>query len=232
MTAVTPCRGVASRTTARKSPGRTRYTRLRGPLVGLAILRGLLGLVAIPLAPALFHDHFIVLVLLRPTKEVLLAGGFLLRDGSIGLAPLLAASVPLSVLGVWMFYALGRGYAHELQTGDGLGRWTRRVLSPNRVKAMKGLLREKRRLAILVGRLSVFPSTVLASSAGASDIRTSEFIPLDGLGAVLSVAEVLTIGYLFGAQYSRGSDVITVVGVLVLFAGLVVAGRWLRRQAR
>jgi len=191
-----------------------------------------LGIIAIPLAPSLFHDHFIVLVLLRPTKDVLLAAGFLLRDGSIGLVPLLAASVPLAVLGVWMFYALGRGYAHELETGKGLGRWTSKILSPKRVKAMRGLLHEKRRLAILVGRLSVFPSTVLASCAGASEIETTGFLPLDGLGAALSIAEVLAIGYFFGAQYESGGKFITVIGVLLLVVGLVAAGRWLRQQSR
>jgi membrane protein DedA with SNARE-associated domain len=131
-----------------------------------------------------------------------------------------------------MFYALGRGYAHELQTGRGLGKWTSRVLSPERMKTMKGLLREKRRLAILIGRLSVFPSTVLASSAGAADIRTAKFLPLDGLGAALSVAEVLVVGYVLGSQYERGSKILTVVGVVLLVAGLGIAGRWLRRQAR
>jgi membrane protein DedA with SNARE-associated domain len=97
---------------------------------------------------------------------------------------------------------------------------------------MRGLLHEKRRMAILVGRLSVFPSSVLASSAGASDVKTSEFIPLDALGAALSVAEVLVVGYLLGANYQRGSRFITVAGVVVLVAALVVMGRWLRKQAR
>jgi membrane protein DedA with SNARE-associated domain len=201
-------------------------------LVAIAAVRGVLGIIAIPLAPALFREHFIVLVLLRPTKEVLLAGGFLLRDGSVGLLPLLAASVPLAVLGVWLFYALGRGYARELQTGKGLGRWTRRVLSPDRMKTMRGLLHEKRRMAILMGRLSVFPSSLLASSAGASDLKTHEFIPLDGVGAALSIAEVLVVGYLLGANYERGSHLITAVGAALLVAALVVVGRWLRRQAR
>ena len=43
----------------------------------------MLGIVAILLAPALFDDHFVVLVLLRPTKEVLLAGGFFLRQDDV-----------------------------------------------------------------------------------------------------------------------------------------------------
>ena len=240
MTAVSPpCAAVdcaadpaAAGTGTDRAPADSAYIRFRRPLVVLAMVRGVLGAIAIPLAPSLFRDHFILLVVLRPTKDVLLAGGFLLRDGRVGLVPLLAAAVPLCVLGVWMFYALGRGYAHELQTGHGLGRWTSRVLSPERVKTMKGLLREKRRLAILIGRLSVFPSTVLASSAGAADVRTLQFMPLDGLGAALSVAEVLIVGYVLGAQYERGSKIITVVGAVALVAGLAVAGRWLRRQAR
>ena len=50
---------------------------LRLVLLGLALVRIALGMLAVALAPALFEDHFVLLVLLRPTKDVLLAAGFL-----------------------------------------------------------------------------------------------------------------------------------------------------------
>src|SRR5690242_20240074 len=84
-------------------------------LLGLTLVRAVIAVIAIPLAPALYRDHYILLLLLRPTKDVLLLGGFLLRDGSVGLIPVLAAVVPLSILGVWIFYGLGRAYSGELR---------------------------------------------------------------------------------------------------------------------
>jgi membrane protein DedA with SNARE-associated domain len=217
----------------RAFPGRSKSSRARRHrplLLGLAALRGLLAIVAIPLAPALYDDHFVLLVLLRPTKDVLLFGGFLLRDGRVGLLPILVAAVPLAILGVWHFYFIGRAYAHELRSKDGLPRWARTVISPKRVKSMEKLIDEHRRTAILVGRLSVFPSTVLGAAAGAADVRPAEFLPLDALGASLSIAEVLLAGYVFGSAYDKGGRLITVVGVVLLVGGLVALGRWLRRH--
>lgn len=69
-----------------------RESSLRQGLIGVALLRGALSLVAIPLAPFLYEGHFVALVLLRPTKEVLLVGGFLVREGDVALLPLVAAA--------------------------------------------------------------------------------------------------------------------------------------------
>ena len=202
-------------------------------LLGIAAVRAVLGVIAIPLAPTLYHDHFIWLVLLRPTKDVLLLAGFLLRDGSIGLAPLLMASVPLILGGVWLFYALGRAYADELSgTSSGaVPDIVRRVLKPKRVRAMGDVLAHNRRIAILGGRLSLFPSSALAAAAGMGDMPPSDFLPLDALGAGLSLVEVLVVGYLLGSAWERGSRPLTVVGVLMFVAVLAVIGRWIKNES-
>ena len=72
-------------------------------LVALAAVRLVLGIAAIPLAPLLYEDNFLVLVLLRPTKEVFLAGGFFVRQGDVNLALLILCAIPLSIFGVWLF---------------------------------------------------------------------------------------------------------------------------------
>src|SRR2546421_6944622 len=112
-----------------------RSRNARTPLLWLAAVRAVLGLLAIPLAPALYKDHFLVLVLLRPTKEVLLAGGFFVRDGRVTLLPILAAAVPLAIFGVWHFYALGRGWSRELNRGE-MPKLAQRILPPKRIKAL------------------------------------------------------------------------------------------------
>ena len=203
--------------------------RGRVPLLWLAAARAVLGLIAIPLAPVLYEDHFVVLVLLRPSKEVLLAAGFLIRDGRVQLFPVLLAAIPLAILGVWHFYVLGQAWAKEIND-DKMPRIARRVLPPKRVNAMTKVLEKKGVPVVLFGRLAAFPSTLIAAAAGASRMEPRRFFPADGLGGLLSVGEVLIAGYAFGAAYKSAGKGITVIGVLVFIGLLVAVGRWLSRE--
>lgn len=209
---------------------RGRTSGLRAALLTLAAIRCVLGLIAIPLAAALYERHFVVVVALRPTKEILLAAGFLMRQGKVGLVETVAAAVPLAILGVWLFYALGRSYRHEIQTGEGIPRWVQRVLRPHRIQALERVLERKGRRLVVVSRLAVFPSALLGAAAGASRMAPAQFLPADALGAVLSVGEVLGAGYVFGAAYKQAGPWLTGVGVAVLVGLLVLLGRWLGRD--
>lgn len=202
--------------------------RWREWLLGLAVARAVLALIAIPLAPLLFEDHFIVLVLLRPTKEVLLAGGFLLREGEVNPLALLLAAAPLMILGVWQFFALGRGYAAEIKRGEvpGLGG---RVLPGKRIEAMRKLLGKKGTKVVFIGRLAAFPSTLVAAAAGASKMHTRQFLVADGLGGLVSVVEVVGAGMLLGSAYKEAGPWLTGAGVLALFGMLWLVGRYLKR---
>lgn len=199
-------------------------------LLGIAAVRGALGLLAIPLAPALYEDHFLLLVLLRPTKEVLLAGGFLWREGDVSLPMLVLAAIPLAVFGVWLFFALGRAYGDELRDGSALPKWGQRVLPPKRVKALCRVLDRRGRVVVVLGRLTAFPSAMLGAAAGASDMKTRDFLPADGLGALLSIGEVVTAGYLLGEAYKRAGPWLTAVGAVMLAVVLVLVGRRLRAE--
>jgi membrane protein DedA with SNARE-associated domain len=182
--------------------------RWRTPLTVLLGLRAVLGLVAIPLAPVLYEDHFVVLVLIRPTKEVLLAGGFLVRQGDVNVLSLLVATIPMLFVGVWLFFALGRGYRKEIAAGDvpGLGG---RVLPMKRVGAIRKVLDKKGVKLVVLGRLAAAPSTLFAATAGASRMSGRRFLVADGTGAVLRI---------------------TVAGVAVLLGLLWTFGRYLRRE--
>jgi membrane protein DedA with SNARE-associated domain len=204
--------------------------RLRTPLLWLAIARAALSVVAIPLAPVLYREHFLILVLLRPTKEVLLAGGFLVRQGEVNLLSLLGAAVPLAIFGVWHFYGLGLGYAREIQTGKGLPSFAQRVLPTERIQKLCRLLERRGRRIVFVGRLASFPSALLGAAAGASDMPPRTFLPTDGAGGMLSIAEVIGAGYLFGESYHEAGPWITGAGVVLLFALLIGVGRALTRD--
>jgi membrane-associated protein len=210
-------------------------SELRGGLLALAIVRIIIGIAAIPLAPFLYKEHFLWLVLMRPTKEVLLAAGFLIRLDKVWWVPVLAAAVPLAIFGVWQFYYLGRQYAEEIKAGKVGSGWTRwvadRVLRPKRVQAMQRLLKSKGMKLVFLGRLAVFPSSLVALAAGSGNIKSRAFLPADAIGGLLSIVEVMGAGFVLGEAYEEAGPWITVVGGAVLVVVAVIIARGLRRDA-
>ena len=85
------------------------------PAVGLGVGRSVLAAVALLVAPFFYKDHFLWVATLRPTKEILLGGGFLVREGDLFLLPLVLVALPLLLGGVWLSYLLGVSYRAELQ---------------------------------------------------------------------------------------------------------------------
>ena len=203
--------------------------RYRAPLLWLAAVRIAVGILAIPLAPVLYKKHFLVLVLMRPTKEVLLAAGFLAREHKTNLVEILLAAVPLAIVGVWHSFALGRGHTEEIRKGKlpGIGK---RLLPVDKLRTMQKLLRKKGAKLIVIGRLAVFPSALLGAAAGSSGMKTGEFLPADGIGGLLSIVESVGAGYLLGAAYKDGKKWVTLGGLIALAVFAFLIGRYLRRE--
>jgi membrane protein DedA with SNARE-associated domain len=198
-------------------------------MLGLVAARVVLALVAIPLAPFLYRKHAVVLVLLRPTKDVLLLMGFLLRQGDVTLPPVVLAALPLLVFGVWLFFFLGRAYAKEIQKAD-LPGIAGRLLPPDRIGKLSDSVNEQGFKLVFLGRLAAFPSTLVAAAAGASEMSTGGFLLADGLGALASIVEVVGAGYLLGDAYDRAGPWLTAVGLVVLVLMAMVLGRNLRTK--
>jgi membrane protein DedA with SNARE-associated domain len=201
---------------------------LRTFLLWLAAIRFVVSLIAIPLAPFLYREHFIVLVLMRPTKEVLLAAGFLIRAGKVDLIPVVLAALPLLILGVWLFFYLGKAYCEEITKGKIPG-FGGRIIDADKINKMGKVLDKKGSRLVFLGRLAAFPSTVVAAAAGACKMRSREFLPFDGAGGVASVTIALAAGYLLGETYENASPIISVIGVLVLVGAAVLLGRYLKK---
>ena len=204
--------------------------RYRTPLLWLAGVRAVLAVAAVPLAPFLYKKHFAVLVLLRPTKEVLLAAGFLVRKGDVSPLVVVLCALPLAIGGVWQFFFLGRGYSRELQEGKDLPKLAQKLLPPERVKKLCGILDHKGTRLIFLGRLATFPSSLLGTAAGASGMEARKFLPADFVGALVGIAEVLVAGYLLGQAYKSAGPWLTGVGVLALLGMLFIMGRSLTRD--
>ena len=209
-------------------PQRLTVTR-RGVFVGLAVLRLVVGVAAIPLAPLLYRDHFLLLVLMRPTKEVFLAGGFLARQGDIPLWGLVLAAIPLSIFGVWLFFFLGQAFKREIET-DSLSGIAGRVLTADRVKRFEEVLEQKGPKLIFLGRLAVMSSAAVAAAAGAAGMQTKKFLLVDLAGGLLSIAYTIAAGYFLGQAYEEAGPWLTALGAIALALFAFILGRALKKK--
>ena len=197
-------------------------------LLWLAGVRFAVSVAAVPLAPFLYREHFILLVLMRPTKEVLLAAGFLIRQGRVSLPPVLLAAIPLMVLGVWLFFYLGRAYRKEIEACEvpGIGD---RILSPDKIQRVQKVLDKRGPRLVYLGRLAALSSAAVATAAGAGRMGSRDFLTVDGLGALTSAGVSLGAGYMAGAAYERAGPWITAVGIAVLIGAAFLLARYLKR---
>lgn len=204
-------------------------------LLVLAGIRGVVAVAAIFLAKFLYEDNFLLLTLMRPTKEVFLAGAFLAKqnDDPSLLLKVLAAGLPLSIAGVWLSYYLGRMYSDEI-CNEKLPGLAGRILPVKRIRKMEKVLEKKGPRLVFLGRLAAFPSSVIGATAGSSDMESKKFLPADGLGALVAIVEVTSLGYALGSFFDKDdpatSWTITGVAVVATFGLLFLLGRYLKRE--
>ena len=202
-------------------------TTARKILLALAFVRIAVGLIAIPLVPLWFKDHFLLLVLMRPTKELFLAGGFLVRREEVDLLLLCLAAIPLSIFGAWLFYFLGRSYAKGIESGN-LPDLVKKVLDPEKIKKFEKALDEKGPKLIFLGRLAVMSSAAVAAAAGAVRMDPKKFFPVDLLGGLVSIAYTVAAGYYLGEAYENAGPWLTGVGVIAFMGFAYILGRALK----
>jgi membrane protein DedA with SNARE-associated domain len=199
----------------------------RRVLLALAGLRLAVGVIAIPLVPLLFKDHFLLLVLMRPTKELFLAGGFLVKRGEVDLVLLCLAAIPLSIFGAWIFYFLGRSYAKEIDNGN-LPKYAQRILDPEKINRFEKALNDKGPKLIFLGRLAVMSSAAVAAAAGSVRLAPRRFFPVDLAGGLVSIAYTVTAGYFLGEAYEEAGPWLTGVGVVAFIGFAYILGRALK----
>lgn len=202
--------------------------RLRTLVLGLAGLRAMVGGIAVVVAPFLWDRHFAVLGLLRPTKEVLLAGGYLAKVGDVSLPVIVLAALPILLPGVWIFYFLGRAFADEIERCD-LPGIAGRLLPPDRIHRMQEVLDKRGARVVFLGRLAAMPSSIVAAAAGSSEMPVRTFLIADTLGGLTSLAGVVAAGWVLGDMYERAGPWLAGVSFVVLVVLVVLFGRWLRK---
>lgn len=197
-------------------------------MLALAAVRAVIGGVAVLAAPFLWEHHFSLLALLRPTKEVLLAGGYLAKVGDVSLPVIVLAALPILLPGVWIFYFLGRAFADEIDDCD-LPGIAGRLLPPERIQKMQKVIEKRGTRVVFMGRLAAMPSSLLAAAAGSSEMPMRKFLIVDTLGGLVALAEVLAAGWMLGDMYERAGPWLAALGFVVLAVLVVLFGRWLKK---
>ena len=187
-------------------------------------MRGVLAIAAIPLAPFLYREHFAVLVLLRPTKEVLLAAGLAAHSGDVSLVVVAIAAVPVLLAGVWLFFALGREYGADLAQRE-LPGVAGRILPRQRVKRLQKAIEVEGDKVVFIARLAAMPSSLMAAAAGSAKFDVRRFLIIDGIGALVSLVVMVGLGWFLEDAYEAAGPWLTGLGVLALAAIAVFIGR-------
>jgi len=204
--------------------------RWKRPLLVAAIARYAIPIAAIPLAAALIPDRVPLLTLLRPGKEVLLlAGGLWSADGRPSLLLVFLAYIPLMIVSVWGFFALGRAYSDDLAGGEG-PHWLHRVVPAEKLEATQRVIARRGVTVAILGRVAALPPTILAAAAGTSAVDTRRYLAADMVGAVLGFAVTVGVGVGLGRAYERGGIWLTVAGVALLLVVINLFTRWLQAE--
>jgi membrane protein DedA with SNARE-associated domain len=218
MDLVATARNFVETVTSGDTHGPKRSRRTKQGLLSLAGLRVGLALVALPLAPFLYRHDFLVLVLLRPSMAVLLAGAILAREGYISIGAMLGAAVPLQLVAVWLYFLLGDAWQEEIDSDDQLPFMAARLLQPKRVRRLRQTLRRHGPRLVILARFAIFPVGMLAAAAGASDMAPRKFFPADATGLLVAVGLVVGIGYGLGVSRREVGPWLLALGLAGLIA--------------
>ncbi len=223
-------RSVASKKRSGRPP---RSRRTKQILLWLAGARLTLAIVALPLAAFLYPRYFLVLVLLRPSLAVLLAGSILARQGHISLPEMIACAIPLQLAAVWIYFLLGDAWQSEIDSDDRLPFVTARLLQRSQVRRLRKLLRSHGMRLVVLARFAIFPAGLLAATAGASDLQPQRFFLADGLGLVCAVGLVVGTGYGLGIGTNEAGPWLVAIGVggLVGISGYLTWKLWSSRNS-
>ncbi len=192
-------------------------------LLWVAAVRTVAALVALPLLPVLYKHDFLVLVALRPSLGVLLLGAILARQGGISLWAMLVIAVPLQLLIVWLYFLLGRAWESEIHSDDKLPFLTARLLRRNQVRRIREALKAHGTRLVMLARFAIFPTGLLAATAGAAGMKPARYFPADWLAFAAAAGLVVGAGYGLGLAQRQSDLWLTVTGAagLVALSGLL-----------
>jgi membrane protein DedA with SNARE-associated domain len=132
-----------------------------------------------------------------PEDVALLAGGFLAHRGVTQYPITLAVAFVGVIAGDNTLFFVGRKFGSTFIAYLGLGR----PKSQRQIDRLKGFMTRNGHMAIFYARFLAGLRALIYLTAGSLGVVSpARFFIYDGLGALISVPIVVSLGYLFGAQ--------------------------------
>jgi membrane protein DedA with SNARE-associated domain len=138
------------------------------------------------------------------------------------------AQTAQQLLIVWLYFLLGRAWQSEIHSDDTLPFLTARLLRRNQVRRIRDALRAHGSRLVVLARFAIFPTGLLAATAGASGMKPARYFPADGLAFAAAAGLVVGAGYSLGLAQRESDLWLTVIGT----AGLTALSGLLRLYVR
>lgn len=162
-----------------------------------------------------------------PEEAVLLGAGWVVyhNDGGGWGVFLMILTCMLGILGGdSVSYWMGRKFGPDLLRAA----WVRRLMPSQSLHSAHNLFEKHGKKAVFMGRFVVGVRAAINFTAGATGMRWSTFLMMDGLAAILSAPISVWLGWYFGAEIEQavhwlhqGRNVVLIVLGVLLLAWLV-----------
>ncbi|MTV24365.1 hypothetical protein FTX61_02870 [Nitriliruptoraceae bacterium ZYF776] len=208
---------------------------VRQLVILLALARYVIPIGAIAFIPAALQpdvsNRFLYLFIgLRPGREVMLLTGYRYRIAEEpDLVLMFLAAFPFFVVATWVFFLLGRIFQEPLRAGTG-PRWLQQLAPPERIEVAQRALARRGAIVAFLARIGGLPYTILGAAAGISDVSPRRYLVADALGAVVTFAMTVGIGFALGSAYERGGRWFTIGGLVVVAALAMWFSTWMQRE--
>ena len=166
-----------------------------------------------------------------PSEVILPFAGFLVSDGDLDLAGVIAASSLGSSAGATGWYIVGRRWGRNgVQSFVSRhGKWL--LLDLEDVKRAESWFSRHKRRATFLGRLVPGVRSLISVPAGVTGMPAPQFLACTIAGSTLWNGALVGAGYLLAGAYYRAAEAVGPIGTVV-FAGVFVTLliRFIRRQ--
>ena len=170
-----------------------------------------------------------------PEDVSLILGGFLVFRGSANLPAMVATGFLGILAGDSIIYWAGRRLGDRARTEH--GRFLRRLLTPERRARVEALFARHGEKIVMAARFMPGVRAVTFFTAGSAKMPYARFICFDGLAALASAPAFVFLGFRFGRQLQRVTELLkrfqlaTVIIILLSVCGWL-GWRWWRDRRR
>lgn len=158
-----------------------------------------------------------------PEDAILLVCGFLIASGTIRTVPTLVVLYSGLIVGDLMIYGIGRRYGRMILTH----RWLSGFITPERLARLESRFNRNGIWVILLGRHLVGLRAQIFLAAGVLKMSAARFVTADAVSSVVTIALMVTLGYLGGYHLQRIVKDVKVVEHVILVVAIFATASYL-----